>query len=206
MQPVGRDDERGFLGPAVLQADQGPGPCVLVVDDLLVGQQLHSGLAAGAQEDPVQVAAVDDHVREAVTPFQVPQVEPGQLAGVQRVAHHHVLREHAQALRLLQQAVLVEYAGAVGRELDAGTDLAELLGPFEDAYTQPSAGEGERSAEAADAASDDDDVGSGAGGGCCWVHRLFLESNGSSRVGVRARRAGPVRVRRRRCRGRCPVR
>lgn len=160
VQSVGGDHDGRLLGPPVRQVDPSAAVDVLVVDDRPVRHQLHPGPPAGAQEDAVQVAAVDHHVREAVAALQVPQVEPGQFSGVEGVAHHHVLRNHAEFLGLVEQAVLVQDARAVGGDLEAGADLTELRGPFEHPDPQSLPGEGERGAEAADAATDDDHVGS----------------------------------------------
>jgi hypothetical protein len=145
----------------------------LHADTLLPGDEIDPGEPAGAREGGVQVAAVDYHVGEAVPAFEVLEVEAGQLRGVDRVLHDHVLRPDAERGHLLEQAVLGEDAGAVGRDLQAGADLANSGACSQDADGQTGAAEGEGGAEAADAAADDDDVR--AGGRvhrCSFVTRL----------------------------------
>ena len=70
---------------------------------------------------------MDHHVREAVAPLHVVQVEPGEDVRVDGVLHDDALGEHAERLDLVEQAPAVEDAGAVGRDLQTGADLTERL-------------------------------------------------------------------------------
>ena len=107
----------------------------------------------------MQVAAVDDDIGRAVPRLDVLEVEAGQLGAVDGVLHDDVLRGDAEAPHLVEQAPVLEDAGAVRGDLQAGAHLAELGRPLEDPHAQALLGEGEGVGEAADAAADDDDVG-----------------------------------------------
>ena len=137
MQAVGGDDQACLVVAAVRETDARPGVRVLVADHLLVGEQFYPRALARAQENAVQVAAVDDHVREAVPALQISQVEPGQFASVERVSHDHVRGQDTHLFRLVEQPVLVQDPRAVGGDLDSRSDLAELLGSFQDANPGP---------------------------------------------------------------------
>jgi hypothetical protein len=126
VQPVGGNHDLRLLDVAVRAQCPGTRRDVLVADDCPVGDEVDTGPLAGPQQDPVQVAAVDDHVGKAVPPLQVAQVEPGQLGGVKRVLHDHALGEHAEPPGLVQETVLVEDARTVRRDLHPRTDLSEL--------------------------------------------------------------------------------
>jgi hypothetical protein len=165
VQPVGRDDQApGVLG-AVGQGRRGAALGVLIEGDVLAGAQVDAGPPAGPQEEAVQVGAVHDQVGRAVAALQVLEVEAGQHRPVEGVLHDHAGRQHAEPLGLVEQAVVVEDAGAVGGELEAGPDLGELGRALEHPHPEALAGQRERGREAADAAADDDHVRSRWPGG-----------------------------------------
>jgi hypothetical protein len=157
VEAVGGEDDRAELAPTVVHGDRTP-LGLLVPGHGDVVDQLHPCPAAGVQQRPVQVAAMDHHVGEAVTALHVPQVEPGEDAAFERVLHEDALGEHAERLDLVEQAPVVEYAGAVGGDLQAGADLAEPVGLFEHPYPQALPGECQGVGQAADATAHHHDV------------------------------------------------
>ena len=182
VQAVGGDHDGGLLDMAVLERHRRTAGGVLVAHGLLVVDEVDAGALAGAKEDAVQVAAVDDHVGEAVRALEVAQVETRQLGPVDGVLHDHGVGDDPKLLGLVQQPVLVEDARAVGGDLQSCADLAELRRALQQAHVQSLASQREGRAQAADATADDEDVG-----GRFWsvVVMLLLRC-----VGVRARRAG----------------
>lgn len=142
---------------AVLEGHRGAAPGVLEADGPLAGDQVDAGPTALAQEDAVQVAAVDHPVRVAVAALEVEQVEPGQLAAV-HVFHDHRLGQHTELVGLVEQSVLVEDAGAVGGDLHLGAHFPELRRALEHAHAKTGPEQRVGGAEPADAAADDDDV------------------------------------------------
>jgi hypothetical protein len=70
-----------------------------------------------------------------------------------------MLDEDRLSLHQVADAERVDGVPGVGRELDAGADLAELARLLEDQAAKAFAGEGERGGEAADAAAGNDDRG-----------------------------------------------
>ena len=178
VQPVRGHDDGRLLDVPVLEGDRGPALGVLEPDGPPVVDELDPGATAGPEEDAVQVAAVDHHVRVAVATLEVEQVESGQLGTVDGVLHDHALGQDAELLRLLEEPVLVEDARAVGGDLHPRTDLPELPGTLEDADVQPGAAQGVGGAEPADATADDDDVGGRCGGAGSRGHGSLLERRG----------------------------
>jgi hypothetical protein len=159
VQAVGRDHQRRLVPGAV--GERYPGTVLrgAVAGDVLAGAQVDAGLPAAVEDQAVQVAAVDDDVRRAVPPLHVLQVKAGQHGAVHRVLHDHAVREHAEPPGVVEQAVGAQDAGAVGRDLQARADLAELRGALEHAHAESLAGQRERGGQAADAAADHEHVG-----------------------------------------------
>jgi hypothetical protein len=182
---VGRDDHLGLLDVPVGERGRRAGGGVLVADAGLVGEQLDAGPLAGAQEDPVQVAAVDDHVGEAVRALKVDQVQPGQLGPVGGVLHDHRLaatRRGSWPHRAARsrRASGCSSARSAARRPTSPNSLARSKQP----HPQPLAGQGERRAQPTDAAADDDDVRTR----CGLTHADLLGRSVCS--AVKARRPG----------------
>ncbi len=73
------------------------------------------------------------------------------------VHHEHAFYENRLLLHQLADAQGIDGMPGVGRELDAGADLAELMRLLQDQYAEILAGEGQRGGEPADAAAGDHD-------------------------------------------------
>jgi hypothetical protein len=129
-----------------------------VRDDALFGAQFDACVPACLQEQRVQITAVDDRIWKAVLAFQIAQVERGQFASVDRDPHHHPVGHDPAGFHGVQQAVVVQDAGAVGRELNTRPDLTELFRLLQDPHLQAEPGQRESGTQPADAAADDDDV------------------------------------------------
>ena len=86
----------------------------------------------------------------------------GELRAVHGVAHDEAAGLVAPRADLVEQPPVAEDAGGVGRELQARADLAELGSPFQHADLSAGPGEGQGTAEAADAAADHEGGGVGS--------------------------------------------
>ena len=118
MQAVGRDHQGCLVDPAVRETDARPGLRVLVVDHMLVGQQFHARALHARRKMPWRSLRWMT-ITGNLPALQIPQVEAGQLASVERIAHDHVLGQDPQLLRLVQEPVLVQVPGVVGGDLDS---------------------------------------------------------------------------------------
>ncbi len=103
---------------------------LLVAGHRHVRDQVHARAPAGPQQRAVQVAAVDDHVGEAVALLDVGEVEAGQLGAVDGVAHDQVPRPHAERLHLV---------AAAPRRPGSGCSSARSAGRRRPRRTRPSA-------------------------------------------------------------------
>ena len=135
-------------------------------DDLAVGaqlDQLRQGLAA-VEQRAVDVGAVGHRVGVAEALGEAPvERDVDHLLAAHAVEHQHALDEHRLLLHQGADAEGVERVPGVGRDLDAGADLAELLRLLEHHRAEALAGEGEGGGEAADAAAGDQDRAGVAG-------------------------------------------
>ncbi|QTE25708.1 hypothetical protein J4N02_14605 [Propioniciclava sp. MC1595] len=122
--------------------------------------------------------------------------------GVHGVLHDHAVGDDAEALGLVEQAQVVEDAGAVRGDLHAGPDLAELALALVQLDREALLGEGGGRGEAADAAPDDEHVGALAGrelldlGALTAgvdVHRLVGLNLFARRAGWRSSPSSPTR-------------
>ena len=115
--------------------------------------------ADGVGERRLQIAAMHEDVRRAVALLRDrAEVEgrPG-LAGVpqpRRLAGGEELRRCERVL----QAERMQHARAVGADLHAGADLAQLMRLLVDFDLDPAPDQRQRAGEPADAAADDEDV------------------------------------------------
>jgi hypothetical protein len=127
LQPVGSQYQ--LSGVAAYRADRDR---MVVADfdvgDGGVGDHVHAGRVARPDQDRVQVASVDHHVRGAVTMFGGGQVEIGQLGSVDRVVHDQPAGQHPLLDDLAEQPPRSQDAGAIGGQLQPESDLAELGG------------------------------------------------------------------------------
>ena len=162
VQSVGGDDDLRLVSAAVREGDAGAPRNTLVVDAVGAGDHLDAEPPGLAQQEAMQVAAVHHHVGEAIALLHVGQVQVGQLIAFERVEHPHVLGHGTELDCLLEQAVVVEDARAVRRELQAGAHLAERSGLLVEPDADALAGQADGAGKAADAAADDNRVGSGS--------------------------------------------
>jgi hypothetical protein len=87
------------------------------------------------EERRLQVAAMDDPVRRAVTPLRrFSKRRARQHASGARVHHAQLLRQHHMRLQSVMKTKRDQDARGVRRELDAGARLSELLGLLEQQY------------------------------------------------------------------------
>ena len=131
---------------------------------------------AAIEQRAVDVGAVRHRVgiAEALGEARIERDVDHLLAG-HAVHHQQALDEHRFLLHELADAERIERVPGVGRELDAGADLAELGRLLEDDGFEALAREAERHGEAADAAAGDDDgLRVSRGGWRC--HRVHLRS------------------------------
>src|SRR4051795_11635667 len=130
---------------------------LLIAEDLGSGAQFDQiVLAAGAQEDPVQVAAVHDGVGIAeALPERLIERDPDDLFSGHGVHQPEIVDVDRHAARGVADTKLVERVEGVGAELDTGADLPELKRALE--YKAPDAflSESKRRCKAADAAAGD---------------------------------------------------
>src|SRR5690242_21128399 len=118
--------------------------------------QLRQRLAA-VEERAVDVGAVRDRVRigEALREALVERDVDHRLAA-HAVHHEQALDEHRFLLHQGADPERVERVPGIGRDLDAGADLAELRRLLEHDRAEALARQRERRSEAADAAAGDD--------------------------------------------------
>ncbi len=133
------------------------GPVVLpVAGGRAAGAQLdRGGVAAGVQQQPVQLTAVHHHVRIA---------EPAAVLPGQRQAHHmragHPVHEpqlvdvHGTAAHRVAEAEAVERVNAVRCELDARAELGEVVAALQHDRPVPAPGDGDGRRKTADAPAD----------------------------------------------------
>ena len=159
VQSVGGDDDLRLVSAAVRERDAGAPWNTLVVDAVGAGDHLDAEPPGLAQQEAIQVAAVHHHVGEAIALLHVGQVQVGQLIAFERVEHPHMLGHDTELDCLLEQAVVVEDARAVRRELQAGAHLAERSGLLVEPDADALAGQADGAGKAADAAADDNRVG-----------------------------------------------
>ncbi|MNO80653.1 hypothetical protein D3C76_718670 [compost metagenome] len=106
----------------------------------------------------MDVGAVDHPVRvaEALAEF-LAHLDTPDFVGVDGVHHDQVVGEHRAVARRFADAEGIQGGIGVRAELDAGADLADLLGLFQQQHGDALLGECLGGGEATDAAADDDD-------------------------------------------------
>ena len=149
----------GFVAPAVVGRHDRPVPIGDDVGDGDARVQLGTGRACGLHQGGVQIAAVGDEVRSAVSgPVLLAEVDLGEHLGGDGVAEDDVLGQYTVGEHLVEDSPGVEDAGAVRPDLQAGADLAELGGPLKHRDLGALPGERQGVGRPADAAAGDDDL------------------------------------------------
>jgi len=114
-------------------------------------------LLAAVEQGAMDVGAVRDRVRVAEAPGEaLVERDVDHLLAAHAVEHEQVLDEHRLLLHQLADAEGVERMPGVGRDLDAGADLAELRRLLEHDRMPALSRQRQRGGEAADAAAGDD--------------------------------------------------
>ncbi len=128
-----------------------------IVTDLAAAVTGGIGLA-GAQEDAVQIAAVDHRIGIAEAAAEiVGQVDAGDLLGGDRIHQAQLVDEHRGRAGGIAETEMVEGMEGVRAELDAGADLLIARGALQDGDLESLAGQRDRSRQSANAAACDDD-------------------------------------------------
>ena len=130
-------DQRAAFGPfAILQRDGDAVAVILVTVDAAAGfERDQIARLAGLEEAAVNIGAVNDGVRlaEALAKRAVERDIGDELAG-DGVAHFLRRRDVGILQHGVLEADLFQHAEDVGPELNAGADLAEFRGLFEQAH------------------------------------------------------------------------